>query len=905
MSYIGNAKSPLIIGSNTRDDLVPTFDGQTTFQLSQEVPGGYENSIIVLKQAYTTQSIISNNTDISIVDTDRTVLVDGELVARTEARLTTTSPYIAVSLSNIKPGDHITVSLSDASSSLNDTFEVIDVIYTGDATHVYIATTITQRTSVGDEVSITAGRYDDWTILEPEKDYTLGTTTDTAKTLTLSKAISLNDKAYVLHKGEATYNLTPSEKSVGPAQLQDNLRNFRCDRYTADGTTTTFILSGTDNNSYDVVDAKSLLVSVNGEILDSIHEDAGADVGSWSLDTDRTEDGFQTITFTEAPDNEASVRILHLGFSTVSRRASFSPGQQTVAVLDDSVGTDQLKNDAVSEAKLSNNSVTTTKIRNNAVTGAKVLLNNEDAIRGKTTAGAEQDLLKIASDNSTSVSGATEVSVNVNGTKTVAVSSTQIVPETSNVSLGSSSKKFKDAHFSGDVSVAGNISLESTSTVGGVNISTLNDTVTALKTLINSGALSPVGSIMIWSSPSVPSTYLRCDGTAVNTYTYRELHAIISNVYGGAAYQAGVTDVVGATTTFNLPDLVTRFPVGANTTGSNIGQNDNVAKESRTISHSHVGAAHTHTYTHTHSVPGHYHTVDTSAGSNIAIASSGSHITSLNHTHLNAYNRSNGLLNTDPGSTPASSLIYASGHTGVDPTGNASISRNAFTTTSLFSAPGVNQTPWQDGEHLHSSTTGLMSVPHSHKVFVNDHAHNIGYREAIVRKRSDTSSENATINQVASVGAASTAQAAGTGGFVASVGSAPQGTAFNTDVTGSDSTSHSHSININRISTTHLTGSTQHFTVTGAHSHFVTIPEHRGDSASTGLHTHATSTFSGSIGKVTAGSNGNADITTSSMTTSDATVPAPTTEQLGTTGATTQSHLVVNFIIKATNTQVI
>ena len=402
---------------------------------------------------------------------------------------------------------------------------------------------------------------------------------------------------------------------------------------------------------------------------------------------------------------------------------------------------------------------------------------------------------------------------------------------------------------------------------------------------------------MIWTSPTIPSTYLRCDGTAVNTYTYRELHAIISNVYGGAAYHAGVTDVVGATTTFNLPDLVTRFPVGANVTGSNIGQSDNVIKESRTISHSHVGASHTHTYAHTHSVPGHYHTVDTGAGSNIAIASSGSHTTSLNHTHLSAYNRSNGLLNTDPTGIPSSSLIYASGHTGADPLGGPGLSRNKHTNPTEFPAQSLSTyTDWQDGEHLHILNTNYMSVPHGHSVNVTDHSHPIGYRKATV-----ASGSTATINQVASV-----ATATSSGFFTDSAGASTlTGSAFNTDVPGRDSTSHFHPININRTLTTHTLGTTNYLTITGGHCHFVTIPAFTGSSTSLGAHTHSTTAFSGSIGKVTAGSNGNADITTSNMTTSDATVPAPTTEQLGTTGATAQSHLVVNFIIKATNTQVI
>jgi microcystin-dependent protein len=910
MSYIGNAKSPLIIGSNTRDDLVPTFNGQTTFQLSQEVPGGDENSITILKQKYETHSIITNNTDISIEDTDRTVLVDDELIARTEIKITTTNVNVALAISAIKSGDRLTVSVSDSTSSLNDTFQVLDVIYTGDVAHVYIATSVAQRIIAGTEVSLTTGRYNDWTILEPEIDYNLGTTGDTVRTLTLSQGLSVDDKAYVLHRGEATYNLTPSDKSVGPNQLQDNLRNFRCDRYTANGSTSTFILTQTDSPSYDVIDAKSLLVSVDGEILDSDYLDDNGDTvaGAWILDIDRTTEGLQTITFHDVPNNGTAIRILHLGFSTVSRRAAFSPGQGVSVVLPNTIDTDQLKTDSVIDSKIANGAVLTTKIRNNAVTGNKILLNNNDSIRGKTSSGTEQDLLKVASDNSTNITGATEVSVSIAGTKTATISSSSIVPETSDVSLGSSVKKFKDGHFSGDVSVSGNISVDASSTIGGVNITTLNDTVTALKSLINSGSLSPVGSIMIWSSTTVPSNWLRCDGSSVNTYTHRELHLLIGNTYGGTAYQAGVTDIVGATTTFNLPDLITRFPVGANSTTSNIGQNENVAQSSRTISHTHVGAAHTHTFTHTHGVPGHYHSVDTSVGSTIAISLSGDHVTALNHTHLTAYSKSNGLVVADTTGVSASTLIYASGHTGTDAAGGAGISRNLYTNASLFPSQGSAYTQWQDGEHLHKLNTGSMATPHGHRVSVVDHAHNIGFRDGVVRKKSTTDSENSTLNQVASVGAATTAQASGTGGFTASTGSTTSpltGTAFNTDVVGENSTLHYHEIKIDRSVTTHYTGSTQYLTVTGGHSHFVSIPEHKGNSTSSGQHTHTTSSFSGSIGKVTGGSDGNLNITTNAMPTADATVPVPTSEQLGNTGSATPSHLVVNFIIKVANTQVV
>ena len=65
---------------------------------------------------------------------------------------------------------------------------------------------------------------------------------------------------------------------------------------------------------------------------------------------------------------------------------------------------------------------------------------------------------------------------------------------------------------------------------------------------------------------SSPNAYWKvCDGSALNTYTYKDLHAIISNNYGGTAFSSGVTDQSGVTTTFNIPDMRARVPVGYNT----------------------------------------------------------------------------------------------------------------------------------------------------------------------------------------------------------------------------------------------------------------------------------------------------------------------------------------------------
>lgn len=80
------------------------------------------------------------------------------------------------------------------------------------------------------------------------------------------------------------------------------------------------------------------------------------------------------------------------------------------------------------------------------------------------------------------------------------------------------------------------------------------------------GATVPLGLIQMFVGTSSPNAYWKvCDGQALNTYTYKDLHAIISNNYGGTAFSSGVTDQSGATTTFNIPDMRARVPVGYNT----------------------------------------------------------------------------------------------------------------------------------------------------------------------------------------------------------------------------------------------------------------------------------------------------------------------------------------------------
>lgn len=64
----------------------------------------------------------------------------------------------------------------------------------------------------------------------------------------------------------------------------------------------------------------------------------------------------------------------------------------------------------------------------------------------------------------------------------------------------------------------------------------------------------PAGSIIQWSSNTAPANWLICDGSAVSRSVYSSLFAVIGTTYGTG----------DGSTTFNLPDLRGRVPVGKN-----------------------------------------------------------------------------------------------------------------------------------------------------------------------------------------------------------------------------------------------------------------------------------------------------------------------------------------------------
>jgi microcystin-dependent protein len=113
-----------------------------------------------------------------------------------------------------------------------------------------------------------------------------------------------------------------------------------------------------------------------------------------------------------------------------------------------------------------------------------------------------------------------------------------------------------------------------------------------------------VGEMIMFGGNSVPAKWLLCDGSAVSRAVYSDLFAVI-----GTAYGAG-----DGSSTFNLPNLTGRFPLGisgGHARGEQAGSETKVLTEANLPPHDHA-INHDHPATrlaiaddgsHTHEIP--------------------------------------------------------------------------------------------------------------------------------------------------------------------------------------------------------------------------------------------------------------------------------------------------------------
>lgn len=101
---------------------------------------------------------------------------------------------------------------------------------------------------------------------------------------------------------------------------------------------------------------------------------------------------------------------------------------------------------------------------------------------------------------------------------------------------------------------------------------------------INSIDTTPIGMIMPYAGTTIPARWIKCEGQELSRTDYSKLFSIIGTVYGSG----------DGSTTFNLPNIKGKIPIGINTSDNDFGI---LGK---------TGGNKTHTQT-VNEMPSHYH----------------------------------------------------------------------------------------------------------------------------------------------------------------------------------------------------------------------------------------------------------------------------------------------------------
>jgi microcystin-dependent protein len=230
----------------------------------------------------------------------------------------------------------------------------------------------------------------------------------------------------------------------------------------------------------------------------------------------------------------------------------------------------------------------------------------------------------------------------------------------------------------------------------------------------------PTGVIMAYGAPTPPGGWLLCDGRAVSRTTYSGLFSIISTNWGAGD---GVT-------TFNLPDLRGRAPIGMGTGASGtayaLGQvggeetHKLVLAEIAAHAHALTDPGHTHIQNaHSHPDSGHTHGVNDPKHSHP--------ITDPKHSHTayfyNQPNCSSGTSNWEaqgyPVTGPAMIDVYvAPAATGISIVAAATGITLAAAVTGIGAATAVNQSQRTNitaqqagGDGFHNNMQPYLAVP--------------------------------------------------------------------------------------------------------------------------------------------------------------------------------------------------
>ena len=143
----------------------------------------------------------------------------------------------------------------------------------------------------------------------------------------------------------------------------------------------------------------------------------------------------------------------------------------------------------------------------------------------------------------------------------------------------------------------------------------------------------PIGVVMMWTTNSIPTGWVLCDGRSLSKTTFAGLFAVIGGIYGSGS------------STFNVPNLCSRSIVGA-------GQGVNLTNRGIAT----IGGAETHTLS-VAEMPSHGHILTVNANGSHTHGQSGSTGAGGDHSHTTAV----GGNHSHTGGTGGASANYYSG----------------------------------------------------------------------------------------------------------------------------------------------------------------------------------------------------------------------------------------------------